>query len=64
MTATVYYKVGMYEGTIHLNCDPNEDNEYIIARAKKILLQQAKSFPLGIYYESWKVTARTEYNNS
>ncbi len=54
----------MYEGTIHLNCDPNEDNEYIIARAKKILLQQAKSFPLGIYYESWKVTARTEYNNS
>lgn len=60
MTATVRYQIETYEGTIQVNCDPDEDEEDIIARAKRILRRQAGSFPMGIYYENWKVIGITD----
>ena len=55
-TATVKYQIATYSGTITVTCDPNEDNEDIIARAKAKLRRDVGSFPLG--YELWKVIDR------
>lgn len=56
MLATVKYQIATYSGEIKVNCDPNDDNEIIIAKAKKILRNKVGGFPLG--YESWKVVER------
>jgi hypothetical protein len=56
MTATVKYQIATYLGVIKVNCTPDEDDENIIARAKRILRSRSGSFPLG--YESWKVIER------
>ena len=63
MTAKVKYSIATYEGTILVSCTRDEDDESIIARAKRILRHQAGSFPIGIYYESWKVIYRSETIN-
>ena len=56
MTATVKYQLATYSGVIEVSCDPNDDNDIIIAKAKKLLRQKAGSFPLG--YQSFKITNR------
>lgn len=57
MTATVKYQIATYSGEIEVPCDPDEDNDEIIARAKRIEIRQfGGSFPFG--YENWKVVDR------
>ena len=57
MTAIVEYQVATYSGKINVNCNKNDENEHIIAKAKKILTQKSGgSLPFG--YESWKVVDR------
>lgn len=54
MIATVKYQVATYSGEVHVNCNENDEDEYIIAKAKRIVTQRAGgSLPFG--YESWKV---------
>ena len=58
MTATVKYQVSTYSGAVEVNCNENDEDEYIIAEAKKIVTKRAGgSLPYG--YESWKVTERS-----
>lgn len=57
MIATVKYQVATYSGEVQVNCDENDSNEYIIAKAKRIVTQRAGgSLPFG--YESWEVVER------
>jgi len=35
MIATVKYQVATYSGVVQVNCNENDDDEYIIAKAKK-----------------------------
>lgn len=57
MTAIVKYQVASYSGEVTVNCDENDENEYIIAKAKRILTQRSGgSLPFGS--ESWKVIER------
>lgn len=58
MIATVKYQVATYSGEVQVNCDENDSDDYIIAKAKRIVRQKAGgSLPLG--YESWKVVERS-----
>ncbi len=56
MLATVKYQVATYSGEVKVNCSPNDEDNFIIAKAKKILRQSSGSLPFG--YESWKVVNR------
>jgi hypothetical protein len=57
MEAKVQYRVATYRGTVSVNCEPNDEDEHIIAKAKKIVTKQARgSLPFGS--ESWKVIER------
>jgi hypothetical protein len=57
MIATVKYQVATYSGEVQVNCDENDDDEFIIARAKRIVTKRSGgSLPFG--YESWKVVER------
>ncbi len=57
MIAIVKYRVATYEGEVQVNCEPDDDNEVIIAKAKKTVTRQAGgSLPWGS--ESWKVIDR------
>jgi hypothetical protein len=56
-TATVKYRVATYEGEVQVTCDPNDENERIIAKAKNIVTRQAGG-PLPYGSESWKVISR------
>ena len=56
MIAKVKYQIATYRGTVAVRCDENDEDEYIIARAKGILNRQSGPFPMG--YESWKVISR------
>lgn len=57
MIATVKYQVATYSGEVQVNCNENDEDEYIIAKAKRIVTQRAGSLPFG--YESWKVVERS-----
>jgi len=58
MLATVKYQVATYSGEVKVNCSENEEDEHIIAKAKRIVTQKAGgSLPFG--YESWKVMERS-----
>ena len=58
MTAVVKYQIATYSGEITVTCEPDDENEVIIAKAKRILTRQAGgSLPFG--YESWKVVERS-----
>ena len=51
MLATVKYQIATYSGTIQVDCSENDENEYIISKAKNILRRQSGgSFPLGCQY--------------
>jgi hypothetical protein len=57
MTAEVKYCIATYQGVIKVNCNQNDNDEFIIAKAKKILTEKAGgSLPYG--YEKWKVVNR------
>lgn len=57
MTALVKYRIATYSGEVEVSCDPDDDNEYIIRKAKAIEKRRfGGSFPFG--YESWKVVDR------
>lgn len=57
MIATVKYQIATYTGEIQVNCEPNEEDEFIIAKAKRILrIHSGGSTPFGS--ESWKVLNR------
>lgn len=56
MIVVVKYQVATYSGEVKINCDPSDENEYIIARAKSIVTRQAGGhLPFG--YESWKIVS-------
>jgi len=56
-TAIVEYQIATYSGKIEVSCDENDENEFIIARAKNQLRRDAGgSLPYG--YESFKITDR------
>lgn len=58
MIATVKYQVATYSGEVQVNCDENDEDESIIAKAKRILTQRSGgSLPYG--YESWQVVGRS-----
>lgn len=58
IVALVNYQVATYSGEVQVNCDENDEDEYIIAKAKRIVTQRAGgSLPFG--YESWKVVERS-----
>ncbi|WP_375585953.1 hypothetical protein [Cyclobacterium xiamenense] len=57
MTATVKYRVATYQGEVQVPCDPDDENEVIIAKAKRIVTRQAGgSLPWGS--QSWRVIDR------
>jgi len=58
MKATVKYQIATYLGTIDVSCEPDDDNEIIIAKTKQILRKKYGEFPLG--YESFKITKTTK----
>lgn len=55
--ATVRYHVATYSGEISVNCADDEDNETVIARARRALGQRsAGGLPFG--YQSFGVEKR------
>ncbi len=56
MIAKVKYQIATYSGEIFVFCDESDENENIIAKAKRQLRKKAGEFPFG--YESWKVIER------
>jgi hypothetical protein len=56
MTTKVKYQIATYSGTVSVPCDENDENEHIIAKAKRII--NLKSGPLPFGHESWKVISR------
>lgn len=57
MIATVKYQVATYSGEVKINCDSDDENEIIIAKAKRSLSQRYGPLPFG--YESWEVIERS-----
>ena len=47
MKAEVKYQIATYSGTVLVECLPDDDNDYIIAKAKQQLIR--KSGPLLIF---------------
>jgi len=56
MIAVVKYQLATYSGTIRISCKENDEDKFIIAKAKKILRWKTGGFPLGS--ESWKIIKR------
>lgn len=57
MTAVVKYQVATYSGKVEVSCNPDDDNEFIIRKAKAIEKRRfGGSFPFG--YERWEVIER------
>ena len=56
MIATVKYQIAIYSGEVTVNCDENDEDDYIITRAKSILKNKSGEFPFG--YQSWTVISR------
>jgi hypothetical protein len=63
-TVRVQYDVGTYTGEVMLyGVDPNEEDETVIARARKLVTRNAGgSLPFGA--QSWKILSRTEEEQS
>ncbi len=54
--ATVKYQIATYSGTIKIPYNDDRDDDWILAKAKKILRQKSGPFPFG--FQSWKITER------
>lgn len=59
MLATVRYEIATYEGDIHVNVSADDDDDTIIAKAKRIAERRGIGFS-GPCYESWRVIKRQE----
>jgi len=58
MLAKVKYQIATYSGEVQVNCSENDEDEHIIAKAKRILTQKSGgSLPFG--YERWEVVERS-----
>ena len=58
MRATIQYQIATYSGTVEVFFDdPDADNDYLVARAKRQLRQRAGALPHGI--EIFKVISRS-----
>lgn len=55
-TAIVKYQIATYSGEIQVNCDPDDDNEIVIGKAKAKLRRLYGELPFG--YQSFKVIER------
>ena len=56
-TATVKYQIATYSGEVDIMCNENDENNHIIAKAKKVLTRKSGgSLPFG--YEHFEVTER------
>jgi len=55
--AIVKYQIGTYSGTIQINCDSNDDSEWIINNAKKLLFKDLFS---PMVYTSFKIIERRD----
>lgn len=57
----VNYQVATYSGEEIVYCDPNDDNEYIVSKAKQQLKRRAGgSLPFG--YQSFNIVEREIYD--
>lgn len=56
MLATIKYQIATYSGNVVVNCNENDSDETIIAKAKSILRHRVGFFPFG--YQSWKVISK------
>lgn len=56
MIATVKYQIATYAGEVTVNCEPDDEDEVIIARAKRQLENSTGSLPYG--YQSLEVIER------
>jgi hypothetical protein len=57
MIATVKYQVATYKGEIQVNCDENEEDHIIIARAKRKLIRLTGPLPFG--YQHFIISNRS-----
>ena len=56
----VKYQIATYSGEEIVYCDSNDENEYIIGKAKRQLKSKSGEFPFG--YESFKIIEREYYD--
>lgn len=57
--ATIKYQIATYSGTVEVNCLENDDNDFIIAQARKKVRRLAGgSLPFG--YQSFKIINRVK----
>ena len=59
MIAKVKYQIGTYSGEVDVNCNQADEDEFIIAKAKRVLRQRAGGaflVPMGV--ELWVVLER------
>ena len=57
--AMVKYQHGAYKGVVEVQCDDNDDNDVIYARAKREIFRNIPG--LSTCYESFKINSR-EYD--
>lgn len=53
--AVIKYQIGTYSGTIEINCNADDESEWIINRAKRILLKDLVS---PMVYTSFRIIER------
>lgn len=61
--AKVKYQVATYRGTAYVNCEENDEDEVIIAKAKKQIQTSCHGIPAPMGYEHWKVVTRNASTN-
>ena len=47
MIVKVHYQIATYSGVELVSCDPDDDSEVIVAKAKKQLKQKTGDLPFG-----------------
>jgi len=55
----VSYQIATYSGEETVYCDPNDESETVIAKAKRQLKSKSGEFPFG--YQSFKIIEREDY---
>lgn len=56
MIATVKYKIANYKGTVNVECTDNEDDNVIIAKVRKQLIDKAGPLPMG--YRKFEIISK------
>ncbi len=59
MLATVKFQIGTQEGIVNVNVEPGDEDEAVIAKAKRLATQRYPS-TIGIASETWTITGRCE----